>query len=222
MISKGELSAKQTDPGLKGRVYVQGPAFYESTCRVFSEAGYQITKDIRESAIVVLTGGADISPGIYGQETHHTTSFSENRDKVDLAAVEYGHKNGLFLAGICRGAQLLNCVPNEGTLWQDVSDHSGYHPVFDFKTKTLYPEIISVHHQQMIPGAGADIVAASNVGARRRSPGSMWTRETDDFDDIEVLWYPSTRSLCFQAHPEFGHQPSTDYFFHLLDRYYTN
>ncbi len=38
--------------------------------------------------------------------------------------------------------------------------------------------------------------------------------------DIEAVWYPKTKSLCVQFHPEFGHGPTTKYFFGLMDKFY--
>lgn len=204
----------------RSKVYVQGPAFYGSTAAVFEEHGYEITRSLTDSDVVVLTGGADINPSIYGEEPQRGTYFSTERDEVDLRAAELGLKAGKFLAGICRGAQLLNCVPNGGTLWQDVRGHQGYHPVFDFVEKKWYPSIISVHHQQMIPTKEAVVVAAANQAKWKTSPGQLYQRSDDELNDAEVVWYPKTKSLCFQAHPEFGHKPSTDYFFSLIDRYY--
>lgn len=204
----------------KPKVFIQGPAYYGQTASTFQENGYDITKSLPESDIVVLTGGADINPAIYQEKPQQGTYFSTDRDEVDLRAAELGHKEGKFLVGICRGAQLLNCKPNGGKLWQDVRGHQGYHPVFDFIEKRWYPEIISVHHQQMIPAKDAVIVASANESKFKRSPGATYQRSDEELNDVEVLWYERTKSLCFQAHPEFGHKPSTDYFFSLMNRYY--
>lgn len=204
----------------KGLVYIQGPAYYEPTASVFKEKGYEITRSLIDSDIVVLTGGADINPAIYKEDVQRGTYFNTERDQVDVRAAELGHKAGKFLAGICRGAQLLNCMPNGGKLWQDVNNHNGHHPVFDFIEKKWYPDIISVHHQQMIPTEDAVIVAAANEATFKHNPGQTYRRDKPELNDIEVLWYPKTRSLCYQAHPEFGHRASTAYFFNLMDRYY--
>lgn len=198
------------------KVYVQGPAYYESTAEVFAERGYQITTDITEADIVVLTGGEDINPAIYGESQGPHTWYSSKRDTVDMAALEYAVTNGKFVAGICRGAQLANCMFNGGKLWQDVDRHNSYHEVKDFITDKVYPAIISVHHQQMRPGPDAVLVAAANVCTRRDRIKVL----DNKWGDVEVVWYPKTKCLCYQAHPEFGHKPSNDYFFELMDRYY--
>lgn len=191
----------------KGLVYVQGPAYYGMTCEVFREFGYDIVKDISESDFVVLTGGEDLNPKVYGESPKGTTYWDDERDFVDRRAIEYGVQNGKNLVGICRGAQFLNCYPNGSKLVQHVKGHgNGHHPVYDFHDQKVR-RIISVHHQQMIPGKDAVLVASAKT-------------TTDSFDDVEVLWYPKTKSFCFQGHPEFGHKDSSIYFFELMDRYY--
>lgn len=193
----------------KGLVWICGPPYYESTAKVFTRFGYDVTRSISESDYIVLTGGEDLNPQIYGEEPNGTTYWDDERDHRDLQAIQYGVKHGKNLVGVCRGAQFLNCVPNGGKLRQHVDGHgSGYHPVYDFVDHKVR-KIITVHHQQMIPTDKAVLVASAKT-------------KTNDFDDVEVLWYESSKSLCYQAHPEFGHQESTDYFFLLMDRYYGN
>ncbi len=71
---------------------------------------------------LLLSGGADVSPALYGDESAHPkTKCQPLRDSFELALLRF------FLAntekpvlGICRGHQLLN-VAFGGTLWQDVS-----------------------------------------------------------------------------------------------------
>lgn len=200
-------------------VYIQGPAFYLPTARVFKDNGYSIVDSIEESDIVVLTGGGDISPKWYGQEPIPGTYYSDGRDRVDHDAIMRGHKLGKFMVGLCRGAQFLNVTINDGGMFQDVDGHTnGYHTVRDHVTEKVLPDIITVHHQMMIPSEEAVIVATANESTVRRDDKGLHI-ETDH-DDPEVLWYPGTRSLLFQGHPEFGHPPTTRYFFELMDRYY--
>lgn len=205
------------------KVYIQGPSFYSSTVRTFEENGrgaYSVVQDIRDSDIVVLTGGEDINPKLYGEKPISGTYFS-NRDVTDLRAVEQGIKYNKFLVGICRGAQLINCVPNGGTLWQDVDGHeSSNHQTFDCVTGT-WLITNSVHHQMMRPAPSAELLCWASESTERRSENEVWYSSKQDpvlesERDVEGLWYPDTQSLLVQFHPEFGHKPTARYFFDVL------
>jgi putative glutamine amidotransferase len=75
---------------------------------------------------LVLTGGADIGPALYGQEPHAMLGqVSDLRDRWEIALVRAARRRGKPALGICRGAQLLN-VALGGTLLQDLpSLHPG-------------------------------------------------------------------------------------------------
>lgn len=205
----------------KGRVFVTPESFRGITQSVFRDNGFEIVTNVDDADVVVWTGGEDISPKIYGERALKCVYFSEQRDRRDLAMI--GASEGKFLVGICRGAQLLNCTPNGGRLWQDVTGHESGHPYEDLVSgeKGL---MNSVHHQQMRPGPDAVVVAGSYVSNYKAAEGiELSDRSLTDANeafDPEVLWYPKTNSLLFQAHPEFGHPPTTKYFFSLMERYY--
>ena len=189
-------------------VYIQGPAYYSSTLEVFEDYGFSITRNIQEAEGIVLTGGEDINPAIYGEQPHPSTYFDIERDVVDMRAAEYGLNNHRFLIGICRGGQLLNCM-NGGKLVQDIPNHeNGEHEVYDFVDKK-YRKVISIHHQEMIPESRfGEVIAAADLNSK------------GEWKDIEVVWYDKSKSFCFQSHPEFGYKKTSDYFFELLERYW--
>ncbi len=152
-----------------------------------------------EADILVFNGGADIATEIYGEEPifRGIPGYRSQRDKVEvgLYAEFVGSK---FLLGICRGAQLLNCL-NGGTLWQDVNNHGRDHKMIDLTTMETMT-VTSTHHQMMRPHESAQIIGISNEATDKRADG-LETFEKGQ--DIEVLWYPKTRSLCIQGHPEY-------------------
>lgn len=207
----------------KGKVYVQGSAYNGPTSRVFHENGYQVTRDIKEADIVAWTGGEDIDPSLYGEKPLPGTYYNKSRDQDDLKAVLLAE--GKFLVGICRGAQLLNCIPNHGALWQDVDRHAGrHHTVTDHITGLSYI-VNSLHHQMMRITPDAELVASTTLSSVKECYSEVWHCDNisviDDKDrDAEVVWYPKTRSLLAQFHPEFGHPETTNYFFELMDRYW--
>jgi putative glutamine amidotransferase len=69
---------------------------------------------------LVLTGGADVNPALYGQEPHPALGpVSDIRDAWEIALVKAAQRQAKPLLAICRGAQVLN-VTLGGTLIQDL------------------------------------------------------------------------------------------------------
>jgi gamma-glutamyl-gamma-aminobutyrate hydrolase PuuD len=204
------------------KVFVKGPPYRAITEAIFTpERGYQVSASLSDADAVVWTGGEDINPVIYGEKPIPKTSFSD-RDKSDLSILDFAYDKGKTLIGICRGAQLLNCAPNGGKLWQDVDNHEyGIHDVFDCVTGQWGNLTNSIHHQMMRPGPDAQVLAWAEESTFRESQDEIWQDDIqsvgDSEKDIECIWYPKTKSFCFQAHPEFGHPATTDFFFKQLN-----
>ena len=69
---------------------------------------------------LLLTGGGDIDPVLYGDERHPTVDDAEpGRDEFEIDLARRAMGADLPLLAICRGAQVLN-VAAGGTLVQDI------------------------------------------------------------------------------------------------------
>jgi putative glutamine amidotransferase len=69
---------------------------------------------------LVLTGGSDVDPVLYGQPPHPKIGkVVRERDEFELALVREALRRDLPLLAICRGHQVLN-VATGGTLVQDI------------------------------------------------------------------------------------------------------
>jgi putative glutamine amidotransferase len=70
---------------------------------------------------LVLSGGADVDPALYGEARHATVDrvFPE-RDAFELALCREALRRDMPTLAICRGHQLLN-VATGGTLFQDIA-----------------------------------------------------------------------------------------------------
>jgi putative glutamine amidotransferase len=69
---------------------------------------------------LVLSGGVDVDPALYGQEPHPRLGrVNRRRDEFELALVSEALRVGRPILGICRGQQVLN-VARGGTLVQDI------------------------------------------------------------------------------------------------------
>lgn len=74
---------------------------------------------------VVLTGGADIDPQLYGEyPADGLGRVSLQRDVCELALFDCAMARGLSVLGICRGLQVVN-VAFGGTLYQDMERQMG-------------------------------------------------------------------------------------------------
>lgn len=187
--------------------------------RMFEEAGWTITLNFQDADLIQFTGGADVSPFLYGEAIHPTTYNDPRRDLVESGYYAWGVRLKKKMAGICRGGQFLN-VMNGGSMYQDVDNHCRSHYLVDRFTEEKHL-VTSTHHQMMIPSYHGEVIAQAfeSTTLKHMVKGEEVVLETT-FADVEVVWYDKTNSLCFQPHPEFGGADSTrKYYFELLERY---
>ena len=75
----------------------------------------------RQADGLLLGGGGDVLPSLYGEATHPTFSGAEaGRDEYEIALVRLALEANIPVVAICRGVQLLN-VALGGTLIQDIA-----------------------------------------------------------------------------------------------------
>jgi putative glutamine amidotransferase len=68
---------------------------------------------------LLLTGGFDVDPALYGEPAHATTQAAPERDKFEIPLSRQAVQRDVPLFAICRGVQVLN-VAEGGTLVQDI------------------------------------------------------------------------------------------------------
>lgn len=206
----------------KGLVYVVRP--YYGVDRCFAENGFNLTTNIDDAEIIVWTGGEDINPEIYGHTRHNTTWFNPSRDRVELAAWEHVKDTNKMKVGICRGHQLLSAL-NGAILFQDVDNHCqgsvGHSCVYSNENAELeISSVSSVHHQMVDPRTSSkpyEVWAWTNR-SNRREYGSPKMTDDRNINDVEMIWWPESRSFGFQGHPEYSNRECTDLFFRALER----
>lgn len=159
--------------------------------------------------VIIFNGGADIGTSIY-EEKPIGRGIPENpspRDKKEMCIYYKYCFSPKLLVGICRGAQLLN-VLNGGTLWQDVDGHGRSHYITILATGHKM-WATSTHHQMMRPNLNmGKVLAVADQSHNKYAYGDTWSLKggvffPDDHKDTEIVWYPSTGSLCIQGHPEY-------------------
>jgi len=76
---------------------------------------------VARAAGIMLTGGGDVEPSLYGEAPHPSFSAAEaGRDAYEIELVRRALEADVPLFAICRGVQVLN-VARGGTLIQDIA-----------------------------------------------------------------------------------------------------
>jgi putative glutamine amidotransferase len=68
---------------------------------------------------LLLTGGLDVDPSLYGEAAHETTHIAPERDRFEVPLSKAAMDQDLPIFAICRGVQVLN-VAGGGSLVQDI------------------------------------------------------------------------------------------------------
>ena len=192
--------------------------------RMFTARGWEITRDLLAADLVQFTGGADVSPYLYGEERHATTYNDPRRDLVEAGYYQVCLLIGKPMAGICRGGQFLN-VMNGGKLYQNVNSHAigGTHDATlfyrrDFMDNTHTFQVTSTHHQMMRVGEKGQLLLTASEATQLETDHLTFMGKGED---VEAAWYAESRSLCYQPHPEIvgKEHDCQELYFHLLNNY---
>lgn len=156
----------------------------------------------------IFWGGADVDPSLYDMPRSNKCGRSDlDRDLKEKAEMEDLIKQGVPIIGICRGAQLLNVV-NGGILVQHIDGHATGNNHWCTEVETGFSmRVSSTHHQMMVAHQDGEILFKDYGGAE----GVHWdnVNEPHTYSYVtEVVYYPKTKSLCIQPHPEWMSQYS--------------
>lgn len=146
---------------------------------------------------LLLAGGGDISPDLYGQKNCGSLRIDPHRDRRELALLEDFVRAGKPVLGICRGHQLVNIWAGGGLL-QDLGEQNSIHQwegcdkihliSADGLTAKLYGPLFrvnSAHHQSVGPvGRGLRVCARAADGV------------------IEAMEHGTLPIFTVQFHPE--------------------
>lgn len=70
--------------------------------------------DLASLSGMIISGGDDIYPALYGEEPLEGGHYDRQRDSMEIECVRYALHRHLPLLGICRGHQLINTVLGGG------------------------------------------------------------------------------------------------------------
>lgn len=178
-------------------------------------------EQIKSCNVLVLTGGSDVCPSMYGHSAHSTARCNPGRDKVEVDLVKEATKRDIPMIGICRGAQFLTVVAG-GKLIQDCNNHTRHHAVTTKDGESFI--VTSSHHQMMDPYWGdlknkhKLLAWADNLATKKEAQQDcpvIMPKEP------EAIWYPEIKGLAVQWHPEWMAADSRgfEYFIELVEEY---
>ena len=110
---------------------------------------------------VLLTGGGDVDPVLYGESRHETVEDAEpGRDEFEIDLAMRAIAEDLPLLAICRGAQVLN-VAAGGTLVQDIPSQVSS----DLAHTIQEPKNAVAHDVRITPGSRLEQALGASVDA---------------------------------------------------------
>jgi putative glutamine amidotransferase len=105
---------------------------------------------VRRAAGILLTGGDDVRPDLYGAPAHPTFEGAEaGRDEYEIELVSRALEADLPVLAICRGIQVLN-VARGGTLVQDLPSERPSGTAHRFPTPEYPPDRVA-HTIEVLP-----------------------------------------------------------------------
>lgn len=151
---------------------------------------------------LVLPGGCDLSPGLYGGPPDAALDADPVRDDLEMALLQGALERGMPVLGICRGMELIN-VAYGGTLRDGVN-----HP--DAVAESVSElGLVHFHDVEVVAGTlAADVFGAARVQAscvHHQAPGevgagltasvladdgSIEAVEDRECDVLGVIWHP--------------------------------
>ena len=161
---------------------------------------------------LMLTGGGDVDPRLYGEVPHATfQEAEEGRDAFEIALSRAAVASGVPFLAICRGMQVLN-VAMGGTLVQDIPsqvsgalDHSVPEPRFHIAHEvwiskgSKLSELLADH---MEDGETCHVNSRHHQSVKQVAKGFEVTATSPD-GVIEAMEKPdSPYCLAVQWHPE--------------------
>jgi len=172
---------------------------------------------------VVLTGGQDVDPGVYGAEPDGSNGTIRQSDEADIALFNAAVEAGLPILAICRGIQVAN-VALGGELLQEIqAEGSPHHPSYAEMTEPLahrHPvEVVSDSRLAKIYGATSIAVNSLHHQSVANPAEGLRTVATSPDGLVEAIEGESCDLVAVQWHPELlDHTDGDPLFEDLVER----
>lgn len=178
-----------------------------------------IVDNVEDADIVLFCGGTDVYAGRYGEKSHPYAEHPDHaRDEKESLLFKKAVALNKKILGICRGSQLI-CVMNHGKLVQHQDNPQYIHDIITHDGLSI--PITSTHHQAQFPfnlveGQDYKILAWTN-GLSKFHQGQD-KEELNPPVEVEIAYYPNTKALAIQGHPESLNKEAYSKTFQWLDK----
>lgn len=152
---------------------------------------------------LVLSGGADVDPALYGEARRPLTVPERPRDDFEIPLVRAALDGGLPVLAICRGHQVVN-VALGGTLHQhlEAEEHRG--DSLEGRQEIRHARVRLDPDSHLAELLGVTEIAANSLhhqAVRDLAPGLRATGWTED-GIVEAMETPDGSLISVQSHPE--------------------
>lgn len=154
---------------------------------------------------LVVPGGWDVDPALYGQAPHPETDLPRpERDAWEQALIQEAIRQDVPLLCICRGEQLLN-VTLGGTLHQHLPDvvGNGQYQPGGYNFNRIPVEIKAGSRLEQLIGSNPGTVPVSHHQAVDKLGDGLIAVAWSEDQVVEAIEYPAaTFTMGIQWHPE--------------------
>lgn len=173
---------------------------------------------------LIISGGADVDPSMYGAENAGSVETDRSADVSDIAYLRAAERLGMPVLAICRGMQIMN-VAYGGTMHQHIWGRAQHPAKLDTGNETADAEefLARRHDVELTPGSrieglfGTTTLRANSLhhqAVDEIAADLVITATTAD-GTVEGLEHPTAPVLGVQWHPERmldeGHQVLFDW-----------
>jgi len=173
--------------------------FAAESIRGLDKEKYEFTSETSKCIdAIILPGGGDVTPALYGKTIGPSHAMSIHPDYIDMCRIMNARSEGIPVIGICKGAQLIH-VSNGGTLTQNIDNHPQLHGLVDYDGSPIKgyegAEVNSTHHQAVPPEEAEELYD--------------YVYCSDDLQATEVFGHIEKKLFGFQFHPEYTSCPDS-------------
>ena len=149
---------------------------------------------------LVLPGGGDIVPALFGAENQGSRNMDEYLDRIQLYLLESFVRAGKPVLGICKGLQILN-VYFGGTLIQDLPPRSLSIHAYQNGDRIHTTKAARGTFPEKLYGSTPITNSAHHQGIHTPGDGLLVAQYSQDFV-VEAMYHKSLPLLGVQWHPE--------------------
>jgi putative glutamine amidotransferase len=164
----------------------------------------RLTSMLDEVDALLLAGGGDVDPALYGGDPNQASFTDRRRDEFEIRLIRAALRRNVPILGICRGIQILN-VAHEGTLQDLRADQalSARHGIGLDSFSAHYVDVARGTHLAEVLGAGRHRVNSFHGQAVQRVGAALRVCATADDGVIEAVERPDRVFVIgIQWHPE--------------------